>query len=197
MSSQLDLLVSSAAFASFAWALRGHFDRGPMPLGMLALSLASLASFTTFATLLLASTPSAAHLVEAATLFGLSFALFWWTVRTTRRRRLSLAHSHADPAFLHVTGPYAFIRHPFYAAYLLFWFGTAIAAGALQWLPVAILTAWYVVLARREEARLGAGALGDSYRQYRSGTGMLFPRLVARAVPRLGNAPPTPSSRPA
>ena len=90
---------------------------------------------------------------------------------------MQLAHSAGSPECLHVDGPYAVVRHPFYSSYLLFWIGTAIIAGPVQWILVSILLLWYVVLARHEERRFEATALIAAYRQYSRRTGMLVPKL--------------------
>ena len=170
--------LASICFLSFAWALWGHFRReGAAPLGMRLLSLFSTASFAAFVRLV---SSRAASPRDAAAEFLLlaSIVLFWWAVAATRDRRLRLAHSPDSADALHQRGPYAHVRHPFYASYLLFWTGTAIAAGPPQWIAATILVAWYVTLARREETSLEAGALGVAYRDYRRRTGMLFPKVV-------------------
>ncbi len=175
----LILPLASVCFLSFAWALWGHFRRDEgAPLGMRLLSLFSAASFADFAWLVSAHAPGAHDAAASEFLLLASIVLFWWAVAATRDRRLRLAHSADGADALHQRGPYAHVRHPFYASYLLFWTGTAIAAGPPQWIAAAILAAWYVALARREETSLEAGALGLAYRDYRRRTGMLFPRVI-------------------
>ncbi len=171
------LLASAACFLSFGWALNGHFRTdGGMSLGMRLLSVFSALTYTGFIALLCASHPRA-HSMVAVLFFLSSILLFWWTIASTRSRRLSLAHSDAGPHCLLDQGPYAFVRHPFYLSYLIFWTGTAVAAGHLQWLPVSVLIVWYVAIARQEERRLAASRFVASYRLYQSRTGMLFPKV--------------------
>ena len=173
-------LAACSCFLSFAWALRGHFRTdGRMPLRMRCLSLLSAVTFLGLADRLWTGTPAADANIVAVTLFLLSDALFWWTVRTTRTDRLFVAHSPADARVLHVTGPYRLIRHPFYVSYILFWIGAAVAAGPILWLPCFILCAWYVVTARSEETDLAA-SVPVGYQTYRRRTGMLLPRFVRR-----------------
>ena len=75
------------------------------------------------------------------------------------------------------TGPYARIRHPQYAAFILIMFGFL-----LQWptLPTVamfpVLLAVYVRLARREE-RDAMAEFGDAYRDYQARTPAFLPRL--------------------
>ncbi|MBI4985970.1 MAG: isoprenylcysteine carboxylmethyltransferase family protein [Rhodocyclales bacterium] len=108
------------------------------------------------------------HLVSNALIFG----GFWllasaWNVLFQAQREHCLA----------VSGPYARIRHPQYAAFVLVMFGFL-----LQWptLPTVvmfpILVAVYARLAKREEQDALA-EFGDAYRDYRSRTPAFLPRF--------------------
>jgi protein-S-isoprenylcysteine O-methyltransferase Ste14 len=74
-----------------------------------------------------------------------------------------------------VSGPYARIRHPQYAAFVLIMFGFL-----LQWptiptvvmFPVLVIV--YARLAKREEAEVAA-EFGDEYAAYRARTPALWP----------------------
>ncbi len=74
-----------------------------------------------------------------------------------------------------MTGPYALVRHPQYAAFILIMFGFL-----LQWptlltlLMFPILVFMYVRLARREE-REALAAPGEEYRRYMNRTPAFFP----------------------
>jgi len=149
-----------------------------MPKGMRLLSAVSLLSYLLFLGLLLWRGCEA----TAATILGLagfvvSIILFWWTVSTTRSRRLRLAYTDVDPDTINTEGPYAFVRHPFYLSYIIFWISTAVIAGPGQWAAALILTLWYVVVARGEERRFRSSGLSPAYERYRQRTGMLLPRL--------------------
>ncbi len=75
------------------------------------------------------------------------------------------------------TGPYARIRHPQYAAFIL-----VMSGFLLQWptlitltlFPILVMT--YVRLARREEQQTKA-SFGDDYRNYMRSTPGWWPRL--------------------
>ena len=108
---------------------------------------------------------------------SLIFAGFWllasaWNVLFQARREHRLA----------ATGPYARIRHPQYAAFMLIMSGFL-----LQWptLPTLatfpVLVAAYVRLARREEQDALA-EFGEAYRDYRVRTPAFLPRLRARRL---------------
>lgn len=178
----LPIFVSLVAFCSFAWALRGHFVTvGRIPQGMRLLSAASLLSYLAYLGLLFRQGHgSAAGTMPGLTGFAASLMLFWWTVAETRRHRLRLAYSDAGPDRIHAGGPYAFVRHPFYLSYIIFWISTALIAGSWQWVMAVILTLWYVRIARGEERRFGSSGLSLAYDGYRQRTGMLLPRLRRR-----------------
>lgn len=78
---------------------------------------------------------------------------------------------------LATTGPYAHIRHPQYAAFVLIMFGFL-----LQWLTLLtlvmfpVLVYMYARLARREEREVLA-EFGDQYARYAEKTPAFFPRL--------------------
>ena len=114
--------------------------------------------------------------------FALSLVLFWWTVITTRRHRLNLAYTDADPDIVYITGPYAQVRHPFYLSYIIFWISSALVAGRWQWMSAVILTSWYVCIARREERRFRLSGLAADYNAYREQTGMLIPHYGSKAA---------------
>ena len=87
------------------------------------------------------------------------------------------------PAALVVSGPYRWVRHPFYSAYLLVLTASVGMAGP-SW-PVVAATAGLVAVfvwgAKREEAQLLASALGPQYRGWQERTGMFVPRLIRPA----------------
>lgn len=75
------------------------------------------------------------------------------------------------------TGPYARIRHPQYAGFVMIMFGFL-----LQWPTLVtlfmfpVLVTMYAMLARREEREVLA-QFGDAYRQYAQRVPAFFPRL--------------------
>jgi len=103
-------------------------------------------------------------------------------LRTTRANPPTLAYTEDTPkAIFFQSGPYRFVRHPFYSAYLLFWLATALAdpglVGALLLLaPVAV----YFAAARHEEAKFARSDCAAGYQLYRPQAGMFLPRLFRR-----------------
>ena len=83
--------------------------------------------------------------------------------------------SHA----LAITGPYAYVRHPQYAGFILIMLGFLFQWPTLVTLIMfPILVAMYVKLARREEREVLA-EFGANYRRYMESTPAFFPRLRA------------------
>lgn len=169
-------VLSMACFGSFAWAVKGHFrSRGPVPNGMRIISIVSLASMAWFLERLLVD-HLASYWLLAAAMTIVAFGLFWWTVRATNRRRLTLAFDDDQPTFLHRQGPYRWVRHPFYASYILFWLASSLATPSLlPWIVPVCFMAIYVVAAMKEESKFEASFLGQEYAWYRSEVGMLLP----------------------
>jgi len=77
------------------------------------------------------------------------------------------------------TGPFAYVRHPFYAAFLIgFDFGFAVFMDGWIFLVWAILQypLWHLNIAGEE--RLMEQEFGQAYREYCRSTGRFLPRLV-------------------
>ena len=85
---------------------------------------------------------------------------------------------------LALTGPYAYVRHPQYAGFILIMLGFL-----LQWptlialVMFPILVAMYVKLARREEREV-LEEFGDEYRRYAAVTPAFLPRVIGKEVQR-------------
>ena len=97
-------------------------------------------------------------------------------------RRVQLPRTLVDdpmPTALITTGPFAFVRHPFYLAYSLAWMAAPVAThGPMITLFGVAAVATYIVAARREERQLEAH-FGDAYRAYRLKAGLLLPSISA------------------
>jgi len=107
----------------------------------------------------------------------LSVASTWWVFRTLGLN-VTRTSKPRDNATLVTSGPYRFVRHPFYV-------NVALAFGSLSlvtrswwfiaWIVLAL--ALLVVRTRREEANLEA-RFGDAWRAYAARTGRFVPRLA-------------------
>ncbi|MCL3883947.1 isoprenylcysteine carboxylmethyltransferase family protein [Marivita sp. GX14005] len=178
-----DMLSGWAALGYFlviSAATRQHFESETYPPGMYVISLLSLAGL--FGFLVPAFGGDLVYPGAALGLILCAFALFGWAVRHSRSKRLSLAFDGQTRIDAIITsGPWTYVRHPFYLSYILFWL--ACAAGSVD--PVVItafvtLTFIYCYSALQEERALQAGRHGSQYLEYRKKTGFLLPRLIAR-----------------
>ena len=85
---------------------------------------------------------------------------------------------------LALTGPYAYVRHPQYAGFILIMLGFLLQWPTLITLVMfPILVAMYVKLARREEREV-LEEFGDEYRSYADVTPAFLPRLMGKEVQR-------------
>ena len=169
-------LAGLTCFAAFSWAVKKHFRQtGAMPPGMKLTSGLSLLGFAWFAWHLTAGVSQAWPLVLA--LFAASYGVFSWAIRATRRTPPTLAFDTDQPSFLLRHGPYQYVRHPFYLAYLLFWCATALAAQSLlAWAAPVIMATLYFEAATREERKFAESELSNAYAAYRAQAGMFLPR---------------------
>lgn len=170
------LTLGTCCFASFSWAVGKHFRRGRrFPLEMRFISIASLLGFG-WTAILISAKPSGRAWPFAPIALAAALALFWWAVLTTRRRRPALAFAGEAPTSLHTSGPYKYVRHPFYLSYILFWLAVSVpAAGIMHWSVAAVLSVAYVMAARREEREFARSPLAQGYAQYRQSTWMFMP----------------------
>ena len=125
----LDLGLASCLI-SFAWGMRNLFvlprrktigmritaSVGSILAGLQFCVIQSLPIFIPF------------RVYVTLVMYSASLLLFWWAVFATGRRRLPACFTSIEPVTLVTAGPYRFIRHPFYAAYLLAWSAGAVAA---------------------------------------------------------------------
>lgn len=147
-----------------------------MPSGMRLIGTISIFAMAVFAWLVLSA--PLPELWPAASLLSLgSLALFIWTVRTTRDAGFALAFAGAQSPNLLTSGPFRYVRHPFYTSYLVFWLATYIATmSSLSLSGCIILLVCYVAAARNEERLMSQSRFASEYAIYVSRTGMFLPR---------------------
>ncbi|HUX64493.1 isoprenylcysteine carboxylmethyltransferase family protein [Sulfuricella sp.] len=110
------------------------------------------------------------HLLSTILIFG-GFILLAnaWKVLYRAQQTYTLA----------VTGPYARIRHPQYAGFVLIMLGFLLQWPTVLTVPMfPVLVAMYIRLARAEEREVSA-EFGDAYARYAAGTPAFFPRFGA------------------
>ena len=102
--------------------------------------------------------------------------LLFWTLRSLGRNLTDTVVTRKEHALV-TTGPYRWVRHPFYiCAALLVITATLVSANAFFLVPGGLVL---LLLARRTriEERNLLNRFGDDYRKYMERTGRLFPRL--------------------
>lgn len=181
-----DFLTGLAALAYFlviSAATKQHFASEKYPLGMYLISILSLVGL--FAFLVHAFVWSLDFTVVSFVLIGVAFGLFLWAVQHSRQKNLSLAfdtETRIDGII--TTGPWRYVRHPFYVSYILFWLACALGTTHPTSVVVfATLLFIYVYSALREERTLKQGRYADAYLAYQENAGFLLPKLVSRNEP--------------
>lgn len=125
-------------------------------------------------------------LEPTAVLFSVaSLALMFFTLGT-HRIPIALWHQNNDaPTHIVTYGAYRWIRHPFYASFLLALFGAALFSPS--WETFFTFIQGFVILnvtAAREERRLCASQFGNEYSEYMRRTGRFFPTRGTAGVSR-------------
>ena len=108
----------------------------------------------------------------------LALALYQWAALSIRGRTFSYAGNDDLPQFVHSSGPYAYIRNPFYLSYLLAEIFTIVMWPTVWGVGVVIVAAIYFQwLARFEEGKFSRSAVAAEYAEYKARTGRLVPRF--------------------
>lgn len=107
-----------------------------------------------------------------------SLILFEWTRRSVKGRFFSYIYSKDTPQFIWTSGPYKYIRNPFYASYLLSYIGAAMMfPGVAAFAVVAAMILYFASAARFEERKFASSPLAAEYEAYRRRTGRFIPWL--------------------
>jgi protein-S-isoprenylcysteine O-methyltransferase Ste14 len=177
----LFLAGATAVFLYFAWAIRYHFASTRMPVLMRIVSVLAAMALLTGIIAVLRAPPANWQLGLAAAGVLSALGIFHGAVRATRGRGLTLAFDPVAPPRIADSGPYRWVRHPFYLSYIVFWIALLVAAPV--W-PLAVLTAalvaLYVTSAMAEERTLLASPQAEPYRAATRSAGFLWPRLTIR-----------------
>jgi protein-S-isoprenylcysteine O-methyltransferase Ste14 len=174
------LAAGTAMYLVIGWAIVFHFVSRNAPLGFILFTLAGTANFGVFAYLLWIQDVDGGGLglAVALVLIVAGALLFGWAVIASWNARLKLIFDLDRPRFVLQSGPYAYIRHPFYAAYILYWAGCALAT--LHWANIAFFVGATVALAYAalvEERGFAATRRAEAYAAYRRKAGLFWPRL--------------------
>ena len=93
-----------------------------------------------------------------------SLAIFHWAAFSIRGRVFSYAGHDDLPQFVHTSGPYAYVRNPFYASYVLAEISTVVMWPSFWGARFIVLaTLYFQWLARFEEAKFARRAVAEDY----------------------------------
>lgn len=165
--------------ASHAWSLKKHFVIGEMPKGAKLLIAINIACAVTLMVLtFLIVQPIWAQIIGALMLIA-SLVLFWVTINETRKAKLLAAFDEDLPHGLVTTGPYHYVRHPFYTSYILLWFGWALSCWhIIAIFPALIMFIVFQSAARDEEAKFDKTEMAEAYKAFKGRTGRFFPKIL-------------------
>jgi protein-S-isoprenylcysteine O-methyltransferase Ste14 len=109
--------------------------------------------------------------------FAVAGGLLVWTLRSLGKNLTDTVVTRKEHTLV-TTGPYRWVRHPFYdSVALLILANSLIAANWFLFLTGCLLLSLIIVRTPKEEEKLLA-RFGDIYQAYRERTGRFFPRKV-------------------
>lgn len=171
------MLAGLALFGAIALAVRYHFQSSGTGGRFVVLALASAANIFVFARALWLKAQALPRLWIALAMLSAAALLFAWTLQASRSARLKLIFDKDDPAFVLRAGPYRFVRHPFYAAYIVFWAGCAVATAEPVNIGYAVaivpVLAWAAI---GEERAFDGSPQAAAYAAYRKSAGLFWPK---------------------
>lgn len=130
--------------------------------------------------IVVAPNPSVWCLICGILLLLLVLIVFWSAVAAHGPSRPAFAFDQHQVTRIVQTGPYRFVRHPFYTSFMLSQVATAmIASQPVLLLTVLWLGAFYVRAAKQEESYFLSNELAVEYRSYCARTGRFLPRLTS------------------
>jgi protein-S-isoprenylcysteine O-methyltransferase Ste14 len=107
-----------------------------------------------------------------------SLALFVWARIAIHGKFFSYIYSTDVPQFVCVNGPYRWIRHPFYASYLLTLVAvTVLFPNRVTVIGTIVAIAAFTFAARFEEGKFEGSPVAADYKAYMQRAGRFLPRL--------------------
>jgi protein-S-isoprenylcysteine O-methyltransferase Ste14 len=180
LSDRVRAIVLYLPWIVFGWQVIGAGATfRPMPGQRGASPLAQLISFAFVALLVRQQQVDLNIMLVATGAIGLlaSLVLFEWARRAVRGRLFSYIFSSDAPEFICRDGPFAYIRNPFYASYLLAMMSTAVMMpSAFRFLVVLAMVAYFTAAAVYEERKFARSPVAAEYAHYKAMTGRFVPR---------------------
>ena len=163
------------------WSLKYHFDMPVTPPGVRVISTLVILSAIVLTFLVFHYEQPVIPQIIGTVMLIASFMMFWRTIRESTNAKLLAAFDEKLPHGLLTTGPYAYVRHPFYTSYLIQWVGWAIASWSVWGIvPVVFMTTTYYIAATGEEKKFAKTEMAADYADYVARTGKFLPKLFRR-----------------
>lgn len=181
------LALFVTCFSSFTWGMVRYFRvSSPTPRGVRSVQVCGAVATVLHLFALIDAVLHGLTTAGASVLYGAALALFWWSVYAHSHRPPAICYAPERPEYLLTTGPYRWVRHPFYTAYMLAW-SAGVLATLNPWLLISIVVMFtlYIRAARAEELAFSGSALAPAFASYQATTGMFLPwrrRCAARDV---------------
>jgi protein-S-isoprenylcysteine O-methyltransferase Ste14 len=172
------LILLFSCLASFVWAIRAFFVQpaGTTPAMRITGASGTVSAVLHACAIVFSRGIPIERAALASVLYAAALALFWWAVSANRKKPLSAIFSPDLPIHMVSYGPYRYVRHPLYTAYIMTWTAGLIATFAWWLIPtVVLMAAIYIRAARVEEAKFLRSELAKPYDEYRSRTGRFTP----------------------
>ena len=173
------ILSAVAFFASQVWSSASHFVTSDLQLAAkFVIAKVVFGLLALMAIVVVYAQPPVAQLVGIL-LIWLALLLFWLTVRETRQAQLRAVFTKEMPGSLVQTGPYAYVRHPFYTSYLTYWLGLAFASWSILGAVLFVVTfSIYWRAAGAEEAKFLSTDMAETYREFAATRSRFFPPFL-------------------
>lgn len=103
-------------------------------------------------------------------------ALFVWTFQTLGKNLTDTVVTRAEHTLV-TTGPYRYVRHPFYLAFFIAVVGGSIVTANWYLFLTSLLPCGFLVARTRIEEEKLVDRFGDKYQDYMTKTGRFWPRM--------------------
>lgn len=175
-------IIASLGLTCYAWFAIGiryvFVTKGKPTSGINAIKLgATLSAIVEIYCILHDGIYSISSGLSGSVLYIFCLFLFGYLIRLTRRQKLSLAFCKDSPEFMYQTGPYRYVRHPFYTCYILSYIAGLVATlNPILLAVVAFMFIIYTMAARMEEQKFAHSELAQDYADYKARTWRFFPK---------------------
>ena len=109
-------------------------------------------------------------------MLALAEGLWMWTFRSLGKNLTDTVVTRRDHSLV-TSGPYRWVRHPFYGCVALLLLAVSLVSANWFLLASGAVVLWLLVVRTRKEEENLVGRFGDAYRRYMEETGRFWPKL--------------------